>query len=119
MTDSISEQPPNNNIPSQSNTKNQMLASPGSQPPSQADISKLFQDIENLKTELGTQDRELKKGLIDVKDSKDLVHLGFLILLVMVALAIITSWGERTKSYNNLIEKVYSLQNQIQELDKR
>ena len=65
---------------------------------------------------IDTIDQGLKKTFQDIKEAKDLMHLGFNILLVMVgtllviiAILIIQSSNERSSSYNALLEKVYSL----------
>jgi hypothetical protein len=74
-----------------------------------------------LRSTLNTVKEDVADAKSDVKVTKDLMVLGFKVLLVMVAtliimvgLAFIQIWFDKNESYNNLIEKVDSLQAQFQ-----
>ena len=84
-------------------------------------VDKSFDSIEILT-------KQVEKTLIEVKETKNLVYIGFIIVLIMVAAIIISLFLQFISSYNSNSEKIYnfeleniknynSYQNQIKKFD--
>ncbi|MFA5093466.1 MAG: hypothetical protein WC543_05975 [Candidatus Omnitrophota bacterium] len=94
-----------------------------SSPPifNQTDSSKLLDQVEKIKADVEKQQANIDKQQADIaeakariKETRDLVIFGIVIILLMFGGMLWTAWNERNNSYNSLIEKVYSLQSQLQ-----
>ncbi len=91
----------------------QVLKQYGYKAPTQNTVEQLAQRADDQQAITSDLQSQLQKGLKDLSDIRGVVIFGFIVLLIMVAAMIVQSWSERNASYNTLIERVASLQSQV------
>ena len=77
------------------------------------DIAKLYNETARLTKESQENLKETERIRNDVENAKNLVYLGFIIVIIMLGALVITYFFQIFMSYNTLVDKVNSLEIQL------